>query len=156
MLVGENRVELTYGTQSSAPALVKMVAAAPGVFEAVTDGTRHALAIRPNGSAVAPNNPARRGEHIRVYLTGVGGYAPSTPAGAIGRGESVTVQAVVGLQNAGVPIVKVERAKNLVGIDLVTILIPLDAPTGTAVPLSAGITADGGTAFSNTTSLPIY
>ena len=48
-------------------------AATPGIFETVmTDGTRRAVAIRPDGSFVSLQNPARRGEIIRVFVTGMG------------------------------------------------------------------------------------
>ncbi len=56
---------------------VAIQSASPGIFETVmSDGVRRAVMVRPDGSFVSLENPARRGEIIRVYVTGLGPTVP--------------------------------------------------------------------------------
>ena len=50
----------------------------PGVFTWVDPATNatYAVAVRPDGSFVSGSNPARRGEIVRIYATGLGQTSP--------------------------------------------------------------------------------
>jgi len=57
---------------------------APGVFAVPPTGLGYAAALHPDYSLVTPQNPARIGETIAVYLTGLGATDPVVANGAAG------------------------------------------------------------------------
>lgn len=108
----------------------------PGVFVATYGNQLIAVAIRPDGSYVNPNNPARRDEDIRIYFTGGGQVSPPTGTNQTGvPGQNVLATLVAGLNNGGVQIVKAEYAPGLVGVYVITIHVPVDTQTGPAQPV---------------------
>jgi uncharacterized protein (TIGR03437 family) len=142
-------VTVSGGTPVTVPS-VPVRPGAPGIFETLgSDGVRRAIAVRPDGSIVSLSNPARRGEIIRIYITGAGPVLPALASGSLpppGVPSSPTDpnQVVVGLNNAGVPGVMVQAATELIGVYEVTFQVPND-PTlvGTSNILAVGITALG-------------
>jgi uncharacterized protein (TIGR03437 family) len=123
---------------------------APGIFETLgSDGMRRAIAVRPDGSIVSLSNPARRGENIRIYITGAGPVLPALASGSLPTPGVQSIptdpnQVVVGLNNAGVGGVMVQAATELIGVYEVTFQVPND-PTlvGTNNILAVGVTALG-------------
>lgn len=57
---------------------------APGVFAVPATGLGYAAALHPDYSLVTPQNPARVGETIAVYLTGLGAVNPTIRNGDAG------------------------------------------------------------------------
>jgi uncharacterized protein (TIGR03437 family) len=129
---------------------IPVLPAAPGIFETLgSDGVRRAVAVRPDGSIVTLSNPARRGETIRIYITGAGPVLPALVSGSLptpGVPSTPTApnQVVVGLNNSGVGGVMVQAAAELIGVYEVTFQVPND-PTlvGTNNILAVGVTAEG-------------
>jgi uncharacterized protein (TIGR03437 family) len=104
----------------------------PGTFE-TTDGQgrRFAVALKPDGSYVTPDNPARYNEIIRVYVTGAGQVAPTARTGSTGvGGQKLTTDVVVGLNDSGVRVVSAEYAKGYVGVYEIQFEIPSGTQTG--------------------------
>jgi uncharacterized protein (TIGR03437 family) len=138
-----------------------VVAASPGIFETVmSDGVRRAVVIRPDGSFVSLQNPARRGETVRVFVTGLGKTAPAMVTGALpftGSDSLVLGQVIVGVNNGGTPMFTSRASPNLLGVFEVAFQVPSDAPTGNDVVLSVSINAVGDTqtSYSNGSKLPI-
>lgn len=136
-------------------------AAAPGIFETLmSDGNRRAVAVRPDGSFVSLQNPARRGENIRVFVTGLGATLPALATGALpipGTDALVAGQVIVGINNAGARVITSRAAPDLLGVYEVAFTVPSDAPTGNDVVLSVAVNAasDSQTRFSNGSKLPI-
>ncbi len=136
-------------------------AATPGIFETVmSDGTRRAVSIRPDGSFVSLQNPARRGEVIRVFVTGMGPTTPATVTGALpfaGVDSLISGQVIVGVANAGARVVTSRVSPNLLGVLEVAFQVASDSPTGNDVVLSVAVNApgDSATRFSNGSKLPI-
>ena len=57
----------------SLPMDITVSPVSPGIFETVmSDGKTRAVLVRPDGSFVSLENPARRGETIRMFVTGSG------------------------------------------------------------------------------------
>ena len=109
----------------------------PGTFE-TTDpqGRKFAVALKPDGSFVTPDNPARYGEIIRVYITGAGQVTPAARTGVTGTtGQKLTIDVVVGLNEQGVRVVSAEYARGLIGVYEIQFEIPPGTPTGAARPL---------------------
>jgi len=145
----------------STNAFVTVLPVSPGLFETVgADNRRRVVAIRPNGTVVTPQNPAGRGENVRVYLTGLGPVTPSVPTGTFtpfGSDAAVTSSLVAGIANNGVPIVQAIYARNLSGVYELTVTVPTDTvafPSGT-VNFSVAVQGPSGLVYSNPSSIVI-
>jgi len=145
---------------------VPVLAASPGLFETtMSDGVMRAVAVRPDGSWVSLANPARRGETVRAYATGLGVTAPSvgTDATAIpGTDALVQGNLIMGVTNTagqgeGVRVSNARVAPDLIGVFEIPFLVPMDAATGNNVLFSIGVipVGSGIPIYSNTTKLPI-
>ena len=121
----------------------------PGIFEIISsDGVRRTLAVRPDGSIVSLQNPARRGEFVRIYITGVGPMQPALVTGQLPTPgvDSIPVdpnQVVVGLNGNGVGAVTVRAAPDLLGVAIVAFQVPIDATPSNNGVLAVGVTALG-------------
>lgn len=146
---------------------VPVQAATPGIFETLmSDGVRRAVVIRPDGTFVSLKNPAglpnpaRPGEVVRVFVTGLGPTAPAMATGAFpfaGVDSLALGQVIVGVNNAGARVVSARVSPNLIGVYEVAFQVPTDAPIGNDVVLSVAVNApgDGQTRFSNGSKLLI-
>ncbi len=145
----------------SATVNVPVQAATPGIFQTVmSDGVARAVVIRPDGSFVTLQNPARRGETVRVYVTGLGPTAPPLVTGALpvpGTDSLVLGQVIVGIANGGTPVFTSRVSPNLIGVYEVSFQVPANATTGNDVVLSVAVNVpnDSQTRFSNASRLPI-
>jgi uncharacterized protein (TIGR03437 family) len=121
---------------ASAPALVPVVATAPGIFTTSGSGTGQINAInqdfKPNNAA----NPAAKGSVVVFYATGEG---ITTPAGVDGKPTSVATRPVanVSVTVGGVAATSValEAPGAVAGVLQVNVTIPAGAPSGAAVPV---------------------
>jgi uncharacterized protein (TIGR03437 family) len=143
-------IKIAVNGGGSNSAFVTVNAVSPGFFSSVqSDGVTRAIALRPNGTLVTPQNPAARGENIRVYLTGLGPVSPAVATGnfspSTGSDPAVTYPLIAGINNNGVAIIQAIYARNLVGVYELTIQAPAAdvAPSG-AVPLSIAVQAPSG------------
>jgi len=140
---------------------IPVLPASPGVFlTTMSDGQSRAVAVRPDGSFVSIENPARRGEIIRAYTTGLGPVSPAIATNSIpvpGTDSNVLGQVIVGINNAGTRLVSARLAPNLIGVYEVAFEVPSDAPAGNDVVFSVGVNlaSDTQTRFSAGTRLPI-
>ena len=145
----------------TASANMPIVAATPGIFQTpMTDGTFSAVIVRPDGTFVSLQNPARRGEVVRVFVTGVGPAAPAVTTSALpvpGSDALLLGQIIVGVNNAGARIITARVSPNLIGVSEIAFQVPSDAPTGNAVVLSVAVnvSGDGQTRFSQGTTFPV-
>jgi uncharacterized protein (TIGR03437 family) len=132
----------------SATVNVPVLAVSPGVYGAVgTDGVTRALLARPDGSFVSLANPARRGETVTAYVTGLG---PTTPAVATNqippRGTVATVNGIVvpGVAGGGAALYSLPQlAPDLVGVYEVSFVIPATVGSGSNVGFSIGVIPPG-------------
>jgi uncharacterized protein (TIGR03437 family) len=141
------------GGSTTVPLQVQAVA--PGVFESTYGNQRVAVATRPDGSVVSPSNPARRGEQIRIYVTGLGQVSPAAVTGSFGLGQDVSAPIVVGIDDAGVPLISAQYAPGMVGVYVITIKIPDNAPTGPLRPFGLILSDGVNQFFAPSTFIPI-
>lgn len=139
---------------------VQILPIKPGVFEFIdVNGRRYAVAVRSDGSYVSSTNPARRGEIIRVFATGLGQTTPATGtnrAGLSDQTQSVIASVIAGVNNRGVRVVSAQLQPVSIGVYLVALEIPTDTETGVAAPFAlATVANDGSLVFSNGTAIPI-
>ncbi len=131
-----NRVTVTVrvsgGTTSTSG--VPVLRAQPGIFETNPgNGVRRYAAVqRPDGSWVTPQNPALRGEVLRVLVTGLGAVTSATDTNRVGLpGQAVQAPLIVGVNDQGVRVVSAEYAVGMMGVYVVSFELPLDASPGT-------------------------
>ena len=130
---------------------------APGVFQTTVAGQQMAVAVRSDGSYVSTSNPAHSGENIEIFVTGLGQASPALATGNAGApGQSVAGSVVVGLNNAGVPLISAVPAPTLVGVYILTLQVPVGTQTGPAQPVGVVVfDAAGNPYFAQGTAIPI-
>lgn len=121
----------------------------PGVFQ--LEGG-FAAALHADFRLVQPNDPARPGEVILLFLTGLGATNPPVPTNAAGPvpAASTLVEPVVGLNNQGVESFGGFYAPGLATVYQVNFRVPADAESGDH---NLTVVADG--AGSQTVLLPV-
>ena len=159
-------VAVTVGSAPTATVNVPVLAASPGIFQTtMSDGVLRAVAVRPDGSFVSLANPARRGEIVRAYATGLGVTSPTvgTNATAI-PGTDAVVQGILIMgvtntagQGEGVRVSNARVAPDLIGVFEIPFQMPSDAATGNNVSFSIGVIPVGSSTpiYSATAKIPI-
>jgi uncharacterized protein (TIGR03437 family) len=159
-------VTVTVGSAPPATVNVPVLAASPGIFQTtMSDGVLRAVIVRPDGSFVSLANPARRGEIVQAFATGLGVTSPTVGTNATAvPGSDAIVQGtvIVGITNTagqgeGVHVSGAQVAPDLIGVFMVSFQVPSDAATGNNVAFSIGVYPVGGAApiYSATTTIPI-
>jgi uncharacterized protein (TIGR03437 family) len=126
---------------------VNVLPAGPGIFSTVqTDGVSRAVIERPDGSFVSLSNPARRGENVTAFVTGLGPVSPSVGTNALpipGTASTVNGQVIVGVNNAGTTVLASQLSPDRQGIYTITFQIPQNAPQANNVAFSIGVVPVG-------------
>ena len=138
------QIQVTNNGQQSKTVTVPLAPGDPGIFMwADSASSNHAAVLHTNGVLVTPSNPAKRGEIVEVFATGLGVLNPAVATGAgnpssppavstdkfadvLIDGESVA--SFSGISFAG-------GAPGFVGLNQINVLIPFDATTGSSVPI---------------------
>ena len=124
----------------SNPVDVPIALTAPGVFSLDRNGIGPGAILHPDFRFVTTASPARRGETILVYLTGLGPVSPAIADGAPGRGAEpfnrTTQTPRVHIGSKVGTVTYAGLAPGLPGLYQVNVTIPNDAPTGSAIPLA--------------------
>lgn len=128
---------------SSVTVNVTVLPASPGLFSTVqSDGVMRAVLERPDGSFVSLANPARRGENVTAFVTGLGPVSPSVATNAVpipGTASTVNGQVIVGVNNAGTAVLSSQLSSDRQGVYTITFQIPQGAPQSNSVPFSIGV-----------------
>lgn len=140
---------------SSSRTFYRLVGATPGLFTQNQSASGPVVALHGvDFSLVTPLNPARRGETIFFYATGLGNVTnpPASGAPASSNPLSVTVNTpIVVIGGVQVPVSFAGLAPNYVGLFQVNIQITDQVPTG----LAQSITLTIGGQTSNTATIAI-
>ncbi len=110
-----------------------VVTTAPGVFTQPAGGVGYAAALHPDFSLVTPSSPAKIGETVAVFVTGLGAVFPSIPDGSAGPSPNFSnatnpIAATVGGQTATVAFAGL--APGLAGLYQVNVQIPSGVASG--------------------------
>ena len=126
---------------------VNLLPASPGIFSSVqSDGASRAVIIRPDGSFATPANPARRGENVTVFVTGLGAVSPAVNTNAVpipGTPSIPTGTVIVGINGEGTQVMSSQLAPDRQGFSEITFQIPQDAPQNNNVQMSIGVIPAG-------------
>jgi hypothetical protein len=160
-LVGPGTVPVTIrvGSASTLVNGVQVLEVQPGVFETVDQQNRRfAVLLRPNGTYVSPDNPARWGELIRGYFTSGGSMLdPRANTGQTGvPGQRLINQVIVGVNDAGVRVVSAQYAVGMIGVYEVIFEVPQGTTVGSDRPFAiAVVNAAGQSIFGNGSRIAI-
>jgi uncharacterized protein (TIGR03437 family) len=120
---------------------IQVYATAPGIFITTgANGKKYGTVIRGvDGSILSPTNLARRGETYYMVVTNLGETNPPVATNAVGNGVQgiPLTQVVVGVNNAGVPVVSALYISP--GVYYIGFQIPSNTPTGSDLPLALAV-----------------
>jgi uncharacterized protein (TIGR03437 family) len=109
--------------------------ATPGIFTQTQDGLGYAAALHADYTVVTRQNPARPGEIVAVYLTGLGAVTPPVPDGAAGPVSplsTTTGQTVARIRGRPAEVSFAGLAPQLIGLYQVNLKVPDGLPQGDA------------------------
>jgi uncharacterized protein (TIGR03437 family) len=135
---------------SSAPLLVPVSTAQPGIFAYSAGGQNFGAILHANFQLADAAHPVKGGETVLIYCTGLGAVSSPPGDGAVGNGQSTKAQASVTIGGVIAPVSFSGLAPGFVGLYQVNAEIPTGlAPGSQPVVLSIG----GGS--SDTVLLPV-
>ncbi len=139
---GTSVVVFRDGTQSD-PLTATMAIYSPGLFTLDATGKGPVAALHADARPITPQGPARRGETIMLFGTGLGYRDPRSL-----RPDFLPVVRIGGVSGQ---VGYSGPAPGFPGLDQINVTVPLDAPTGAAVPVEMQVA----TAVSNTGTLAV-
>jgi uncharacterized protein (TIGR03437 family) len=130
-------LRVTVGGQTGAPSTVRLDSVVPGVFTFNQSGTGAAAVLHQDGvTPVTAANPARPGEIVTLYATGLGAVNPPLPTGAPSVGNLTVAATTVSVGGVASPQIDYSGVSpGFVGLYQVNFRIPPNAPTGSTQPL---------------------
>lgn len=140
---------------------LNVLPASPGIFQTtMSDGVVRAVIERPDGSFVSPSNPARRGETVTAFVTGLGPVSPQIATNALPIWNTPSIvngQVIVGVNNGGVPVTLAQLSPDLIGVYYIQFQVPNDAPQNNSVAFSVGVVPAGATQayYSAASKIPV-
>ena len=111
---------------------VVMFAVQPGIFEFSANGVRVAALLHANFELVTPANPARPGEIVLLFLTGLGLTDPAVGTNVLGPATlaASVVQPIVGIDDGGVEVLGSFYAPGLLTVFQINLRISNNARSG--------------------------
>jgi uncharacterized protein (TIGR03437 family) len=107
--------------------LLKLAPYSPGIFE--TNGL--AVAADAGGAAITADHPAQRGQQIQLLVNGLGPVSNTPPSGeAAGEGSTTSATPTVTIGGVNAPVISSGLAPGKVGLYLIALTVPQDAPAG--------------------------
>jgi uncharacterized protein (TIGR03437 family) len=135
----------------------------PGIFETVmSDSKKRAVLQHADGSFVSLENPAQKGEKLRAYVTGLGRPVSASnvligtnQGGIPGDDATPLVPIIIGVANQGVAVTSAVYAQDLIGVYIVSFLVPSDAPSGKDISFALAVNLNGNLLYGNSSEIPI-
>lgn len=140
--------------KSSSAVNVPLGRTAPGIFTIPSGGVGPGAILHANYSLVNGASPAKRGETVLLYMTGLGAVSPAVRDGVAAPANPLSVvSASVNVYIGGQPATVLFKglAPFFAGLYQLNITIPKLSPTGLSVPLSI----DTGDAFHDQVDIAI-
>jgi uncharacterized protein (TIGR03437 family) len=130
-------VQATVGGQISVPRTIFINALAPGVFTANNQGTEAAAALHENGvTPVTAQSPARPGEIVILYATGLGVATPPLATGEPSTGNVTVATATVLIDGVAAEVQFSGTAPGFVGLNQINVRIPGSTRSAADVPVA--------------------
>ncbi len=153
-------IQVTIGGETSATQMVSVAPVAPGLFS--TDQSGHgqgAVLIANTNTLVAPvgsipgraSRPAKPGEFITIFCTGLGALAPTLATGEPGTNNTTVDKPTVTIDGAPATLQFSGIAPGFVGLDQVNVQIPAGTRTANDIPVVVTV----GGSQSNTVTIAV-
>ncbi len=151
-IAGEQTVDVVInnGRAQSASVQVTISATQPGIF--LPDGVNGAF-LHADDSLVTTANPAKPGEVVLLYCTGLGAVTPTGTTGAVASSTTLSTSNITPIVSVGGTSAATSfsgLAPALVGLYQINFTVPAGLPSGSA---SVVVTSNG--VASNTAKLPV-
>jgi len=153
---------------ASAAFAVTVLPLSPGIFQFTdTDGAVRAVLSREDGSFIDLANPARPGDILRMFVTGLGQTTPPLftnefdPLVTDSNGDliaqilPVDASVVVGVDNSGVLVLSAKYAYGMVGVYEVDFQVPQNAANNNNSPFAIAVYQGTSLLFGNGSLIPI-
>jgi uncharacterized protein (TIGR03437 family) len=140
--------------KSSTPVDIPLAKTSPGIFTIPSGGTGPGAILHANYTLVSASAPAKRGETVLLYMTGLGAVTPTVRDGAAAPASPLSlVSSSLNVYIGGQPAAVLFKglAPFFAGLYQLNITIPTLSPTGLAVPLAI----DTGDAFHDQVDIAI-
>lgn len=147
---GTASIEVTDGTATSSPVSVPVLAAQPAIFNYSVGGKTFGAILHANFQLADTANPAKPGETVLIYCTGLGEVESSPADGAAGNGQSTLATPIVTIGGSPAVVSFSGLAPGFVGLYQVNAEVPTAAAAGNA---NVSMTISGGN--SNSVLLPV-
>jgi len=147
---------------------VTVLPVSPGIFQFVdSDGVTRAVLVSQDGSFITAANPARPGDIVRMFVTGLGQTTPALftdeidPLVTDSTGNltpqdlPVNVNLVVGVNNGGTLLISARYAYFGVGVYEVDFQVPANTALSNSAPFAIGIYEGNNLLFGNPSLIPI-
>ena len=125
--------------QRSNTAEIPLAKSSPGIFTIPPAGTGPGALLHANFTLVNAASPAKRGETILLFLTGLGAVTPTIQDGAAAPSSPLSqVPGDVKVYIGGRPATVLFKglAPGLAGLYQINLTVPTNAPIGAAIPLA--------------------
>jgi uncharacterized protein (TIGR03437 family) len=135
---GTASIAVRNGGASSNEIRIPVAATSPGIFSVPPAGFGPGAILKTNFTLVTASNPARRGETVQIFLTGLGSVSPGIPDGSAAPANPLSlVTGTVNVYIGGVPATVSFKglAPNLAGLYQLNVVIPAGAPSGANIPV---------------------
>ncbi len=130
---------VTTGGRSTATVEIPLAKTSPGIFTVPSAGTGPGAILKADFSLVSASNPAKRGDVVLVFLTGLGAVTPAIRDGILAPSNPLSiVPGTLGVYVGGkqADILFQGLAPGLFGLYQLNLKIPLNSPTGNSVPFA--------------------
>ncbi len=125
----------THSGVASNTVVVPLQLTAPGAFSANGSGTGLGAITHASGALVNASNPARRGETVIVYASGLGAVTPEPVDGSPGSGTTVNTVAVTIAGQAG-SVLFAGLSPSYPGLYQINVTVPANLVGSGALPLA--------------------
>ena len=161
-------VVATVNSVASPPFAVTVLPFSPGIFQFMdTDGAIRAVLLGQDGSVISLANPARPGEVLRMFATGLGQTTPGLVTDEfdplvldssdnwVPQDLAVNAGLLVGVDNSGALILSAKYAADMVGVYEVDFQVPANAVAGNSLPFALVVVQGTQAIFGNASLIPI-
>ena len=127
---------VTTGGKTSNAVELPLARTSPGIFTVPSAGTGPGAILKADYTLVSASNPAKRGDVVQVFLTGLGSVTPAGRDGALAPSNPLSiVPGTLAVYIGGKPadILFQGLAPGLIGLYQLNVKVPGNAPTGTNV-----------------------
>jgi uncharacterized protein (TIGR03437 family) len=158
---------VTVDNAPSAPFPVPVTPFSPGIFQFTdTDGAVRAVVVRQDGTFITLANPARPGDTLRMFVTGLGQTTPGLFTNEfdplvevnnewVPQALPVNAGVLVGVNNGGVLVLSAQYAYGMVGVYEVDFQLPENTVANNNAPFDVVAYQGNIVAYGNGSLIPI-